>query len=352
MKRHLPLLMTLGMLGPPALAVSYSLSPDVPTMLGGTTYTPWEVVRNDSGQYSLALSFPANTAVDSLHPMCGGHWLISVEVAANLGGDTYDPRDVIRFDPGAGTYSLFFDGAAAGIPSGSNVDSAFLNGGDTADLILSFDVPTNIGGNVYMPADLVRHSGGAFSLFFDSTTTTPPVPTSKDVTGADRRGALTVVSFDVPTNLDGNVYLPGELVSWNGAAFASHNLDPNWPAGSRLAAFAFPADPGRVPSPSLRLRKSVTPGNITLTWSASTSAGAEDYGIYQGTIGTWTSHASITCSTGSALTADVTPGTGNRYYLVVPNNRNDEGSYGKRSSGVERPPGSSPCRALQAFGCP
>jgi hypothetical protein len=352
MKRLFLLLLTLGMLGPPAMAQSYYLSPDVPTSLGGTTYLPSDVVRNDAGSYSLTLSLPTHATVDSLHPMCSGNWLISVEVPTSLDGNTYDPRDVIEFNPGAGTYALFFDGAAAGIPAGSNVDAAYLNGGDSADLILSFDVPTNIGGDVYMPADLVRYSGGAFSWFFDSTTTTPAVPISTDVTGADLRAALTVVSFDVPTNLDGSVYVPGELVSWDGTAFASYYLDSTWPISSRLAAFAFPADPGRVPLQTLRLRKSVTPGNIALSWSASTSAGAEDYGVYEGRIGTWYSHASLTCSTGGALSADVTPGTGNRYYLVVPNNLNDEGSYGRRSSGVERPQGSSPCRALRAFGCP
>ena len=88
MKRLFLLLLTLGMLGPPAMAQSYYLSPDVPTSLGGTTYLPWDVVRNDAGSYSLTLSLPTHATVDSLHPMCSGNWLISVEVPTSLDGNT------------------------------------------------------------------------------------------------------------------------------------------------------------------------------------------------------------------------------------------------------------------------
>ena len=44
---------------------------------------------------------------------------------------------------------------------------------------------------------------------------------------------------------------------------------------------------------------------------------------------------------------------GDRYYLVVPRNPNDEGSYGTNSSAVERPQGSAVCIPTQVLGtCP
>jgi hypothetical protein len=347
-------MMVLGMLGPPALAQSFYLSPDVPTNLGGTTYMPWDVVRNDSGTYTLKLSLPPNTPVNGLHQMCKGFWLFTVEVPTKLGPNTYDPRDVIRYDPAGGTYVAFFNGAAAGVPVGSSVVAAFLNGDDSAPLILSFDVPTTIGGVTYDPADLVRYSGGAFSLFFDASAAAPPVPLADDVTGADRRGPATIITFDVPTTLGAATYLPGQLVAWDGLAFGTFYADPTWPAGSVLGDLSFLPDPGRVPPLSLRVDKSpLMPGGLTVSWAAALSAGAEDYGIYEGSLGTWYGHAAIDCNdAGGDLREDVAPAPGNRYYLVVPFNPNDEGSYGTNSAGVERPQGTSPCRPTQALNCP
>src|SRR5881296_1363186 len=95
-------------------------------------------------------------------------------------------------------------------------------------MILSFDIPTTIGAVTYDPADLVQfqRTGPLCSnwmivgLAFDASAAAPPVPITTNVTGADERGALTVLSFDVPTTLGAATFMPGDLVSWNGAAFA------------------------------------------------------------------------------------------------------------------------------------
>lgn len=220
----------------PALA-SYYFSPDTPMTLGGTTWLPSEVVfRSDAGVYSLSVALPAGTRIDAIHRMETGDLLFSVEKPTLLGGVSCDPRDVVRYD--GTSYSLFFGGAAAGIPFGHNVDSAFLNGGDSGDLILSFDIPTTLGGVTYEPSDLVRYSSGVFSIFFDASLALPPVPIRANVTGADRRGTRTILTFDVPTRLGGVTYLPGQIVAWNGTAFSSFALDPGWPPGRFVNALA------------------------------------------------------------------------------------------------------------------
>lgn len=356
MRRRLLLLVVLAVVSPRADAASFYFSPDVPTddpSGAATVFLPWEVVRNDAGTYTLKLSFPQNTPLDALHQMCSGNWLISVEAPTSLGGTEFDPRDVIRFDPVAGSYSLFFGGAGAGIPPGANVDAAFLNGDDSAPLVLSFDTPTTIGAVTYDAADLVRYAGGAFTLFFDASAATPPVPTESDVSGADRWVGKTVLTFDVPTTLGLATYLPGELVSWDGSAFASLYADPNWPVTSRLDAMSFLADPGSV-TKVLVDKSALIPGNLRLTWTAATSAGGEDYGIYEGAVGTWYSHTAVDCSdNGGDRAEEVAPGGGNRYYLVVPLNPDLEGSYGRSYGGSERPVGSpNACRPVQGLDCP
>ena len=220
---------------------------------------------------------------------------------------------------------------------------------------MSFDVPTTISGITYEPADLVRFSGGVFTLFFDASAVTPPIPPSTNLIATDRLGSLIIMSFDVPTTLGTATYLPGELVSWDGAGFASFYRDPNWPISSRAQALALPASPGLVPA-TVRVEKSaLVLGNLTLRWSPSCSVGGEDYGIYEGQLGAWYSHTAIDChDDGSDSVEEVAPGAGNRYYLVVPNNLNAEGSYGGASSGVQRPVGMpGACRLVQSvMPCP
>ena len=110
--------------------------------------------------------------------------------------------------------------------------------------------------------------------------------------------------------------------------------------------------PGRLEDAPLRLTKLAAP-NVMLTWTSSCSPGAEDYAVYQGTVGTFTSHQPATCSTAGSSAWTLAPGSGNRYFLVVPLSATEEGSYGNRDDGSERPTAATPCRASQRiFACP
>ena len=82
---------------------------------------------------------------------------------------------------------------------------------------------------------------------------------------------------------------------------------------------------------------------IRLSWGASCRPADTDYGVYEGTLGSFTSHVARLCSTAGSRTAELTPAAGNTYYLVVPNDEVQEGSYGTNSSGVQRPPSNAGC---------
>jgi hypothetical protein len=83
---------------------------------------------------------------------------------------------------------------------------------------------------------------------------------------------------------------------------------------------------------------------IALSWGASCKVSDSDYGIYEGPIGgTFTSHASKLCSTDGETTAEIVPALGSRYFLVVPQSIQSEGSYGKTSAGAQRPQGANAC---------
>lgn len=91
--------------------------------------------------------------------------------------------------------------------------------------------------------------------------------------------------------------------------------------------------------------------DVTLSWGDSCAVDDTDWEVYEGRIGTWGIHAARLCSTGGATTATLTPGGDAMYYLVVPTNGGAEGSYGRSSDGLERPPGSPACYAQNTAAC-
>lgn len=139
----------------------------------------------------------------------------------------------------------------------------------------------------------------------------------------------------------------GTMIVWGGAeATATGGIFcPTESTGS---------GPGRVPdggsisgAPLELVKNATVPTDLNLSWSESCTAGATDYSIHEGLLGSWYSHSSHSCTTGATLSATITPAGGNRYYLVVPLDGADEGSYGADSTGNPRPSSSVTCRASQ-----
>ena len=378
MKRHLIASVVLGLAGSLAQAATPLLiSSDGPTTETATltTLREFQIYRYTvPAAYALTLTVAGSPQIDGVHKMdMAKHWLFSVESANNLagmlGGADADPRDVIRFDSGAGVYSFFFCGAAVGVPQGVNVDAVYLDGGDAGELILSFDVPTTMGAFTFDPADLVRFrrtgvACGNWALMaanpdFDASAAGSGIPTSVNMLDAARAGALRIFSLDVPATLGppGAVtYLPGQIVAWNGAAYSLYEPLAGWPISNTVDGLATQGNPGIIPA-TLFVNKTAAPqldtSDVVLSWSQSCSEGASEYGMYEGTIGTWYSHTRVDCMDGGALlTEQITPTAGNKYYLVVPNNPMLEGSYGTRQTApavfVERPVGTLQCVAPQS----
>jgi hypothetical protein len=335
--------------GLPARGDSFYLTADIATTISGVTYAPSDIVRSDPGVYTLELALPPGTQVNAIHRMDGAGWLLSFGAPTMLCGTMFDPRDVIRYD-GANCITVI-DGSAVGIPWGSKVDAITLRGGDYGVPIVSFDVPTTINGPTFQPADLAQYVG-VFLPFFDSLSTSPQVPRSSNVTGADLHDGMTILTFDVPTTLGAATYQPGELVYWDGESYGSYWSDTAWPKASRIDGLAFLANPGVVPA--LRVRKSASPGNLFVDWNPSCSNGAEDYAIYEGRIGDWYGHEILDChDDGGNRVEEITPSGSNRYFLVVPKNPNSEGSYGRDSDDIPRPASDSPCVEPQVISqCP
>jgi plastocyanin len=121
-----------------------------------------------------------------------------------------------------------------------------------------------------------------------------------------------------------------------------------------------PATPGSTPNGTTVPGTPFTLGkgggaNITASWGASCSTGANNYALYEGDLpivgGVYT-HAGKACNIGNVTTTSFTTTKENAYYLLVPETATTEGSYG-RSSTAEIPPGTGLCRPTQNLAaCP
>lgn len=112
--------------------------------------------------------------------------------------------------------------------------------------------------------------------------------------------------------------------------------------------------PGSIGT-SLRVAKSTTtPGDLVLSWGASCAPGAANGGIYEGVMGSFASHVMRDCNDDDGdRTETLTPGAGDRYYLLVVEGPAAEGSYGRSSAGTERPAPVARCQAAQNLApCP
>lgn len=107
-------------------------------------------------------------------------------------------------------------------------------------------------------------------------------------------------------------------------------------------------DGGIVPGTPLRLGKQA--GDLRLSWGSSCHTGDLSYGVYEGALGDFASHVARLCSS-SQTTEVLTPVSGNTYYLVVPANGTNEGSYGTDSGGIQRPQGGAACAPQSISAC-
>jgi hypothetical protein len=116
------------------------------------------------------------------------------------------------------------------------------------------------------------------------------------------------------------------------------------------------AGSGSIPNggdtPGQPMRISLVGGQLELTWEPSCEAADTNYEIYEGFLGAYPSHFSKFCNLGNVTTTSFPPDGFNRYYLVVPSGSGQEGSYGRDSSGNERPQGGGPCQTVQSISCP
>ena len=199
---------------------SLSLSPDVTALVKQVSVNDEDVVLDDFGPLGNLVdlgTLPAAADVDAFHPLPDGAVLFSVDTTVALPGLSPRPSDIIRFS--TGSYVVEFSGYAAGIPAGVNVDALTLSNGD---LIVSFDVATELGGKLYQDEDLVRYDGVSFSMFLQGVTA--GIEARLDVDGVHQldNGSL-LLSLDVAGTVDGISFEGADVLEYD-PVFATWTL--------------------------------------------------------------------------------------------------------------------------------
>lgn len=263
--------------------------------------------------------------IDAYHASdaCGAS-LFSLNATAEVGSSTptvMRPADVFR-DVGL----KVLDANAAGIADGVDVDAVSRDPA-TCELVLSFDTTVELAGTVYRPADLVRFSGGAFSLFRAG-----PSNANVDAVHVLDTGAV-LASFAAPVPDLGFAFADEDIVeqpdgggSWE-LAFQPATIDASWkPAdtdalfvvrGPIAGDFRWQNADVQVPEDQSTFQLTIervgfTEGPLTVSWSTAdgTATSGVDFGGASGGIafsdGQTTANVSLTLFDNGSVDGDKT----------------------------------------------
>lgn len=150
-----------------------------------------------------------NHEIDAYYHGPVANAVYSLDVAVEFDGQLIQPGDVFYVDFNGVT--MFFDASAAGLPDSVNTDAVSYDPA-TDDILLSFSNPFEIGGNIYLPGDVVRYDGANFDLFFDSEIIGPGV--NLDGLHVLDTGQI-LMSFDADVRIDGQLYHDDDIIEHN-----------------------------------------------------------------------------------------------------------------------------------------
>ena len=161
-----------GVTGDPVI-----LSTDSDAILGGLSFTDIDLAEYDPPTDTASLFFDGslttlNVDIDAVHVLANGHIVLSPKGDATLGGLSFEDGDLVDYDPVADTATLIFDGSALFTDPSERIISVHVL--DNGHFVLSTDSDAILGGLSFTDIDLVEYDRGTdtASLFFDGSLTT------------------------------------------------------------------------------------------------------------------------------------------------------------------------------------
>jgi hypothetical protein len=139
----------------------------------GTADGPGPVGPGSGDPVSADVTFSPWLSSNDLNGLCAEAVFVSTEAPGSvIGGPSFSVEDILKYEVGSDTWTLFFDGSSAGLTNKHNINAMHL--GSTVapnNLYLSFyRNQTNVSGiGTVMGQDIIHYNGSAFSLYFDGS---------------------------------------------------------------------------------------------------------------------------------------------------------------------------------------
>ena len=302
--------------------VQIRFSPDITVSLDTATVNAEDVgIDNLTGTVTVQSigAIPPGANLDAYNARPNGDQLLSFDTTVVLpGGLTARPGDVVRYDGAA--YFMEFNAASHGIPDGVNVDAVAVYGGS---VLLSFDVAVDLNGLHVDAEDLVLFDGASFSLFFDGSAAGVAPGLHLDAAdylacddhlllSFDGSGAIGGVAFD-----DEDVLEFDRVGGWE-MAFDGSVQHPGWSAANLDAVHAT-VNLGSGPPVVFGQTVQSAPNKTSILWPSAVAfravrgsfASSADIGAYRINF--------TALGTGTSVSDPSTPTAGSGYwYLVKP----------------------------------
>ena len=163
----------------PGIATSTSVvvSTDSDAILGGLSFTDVDLADYNpvAGNATLLLDgglTTLNRDIDAVHVLEDGHIVLSTNDDATLGGLSFEPGDLVKYDPLTDTATMYFDGSEHFADPDEDIISVhILNNGK---LVLSTDSEAILGSVTFSDRDLIKYNplSKQANIYFDGDATT------------------------------------------------------------------------------------------------------------------------------------------------------------------------------------
>jgi hypothetical protein len=198
----------------PVASVIYS--PDITLDLGGQVTSDENAALDDlSGSVTLQNIgvIPPNADLSAYHRFDNGDQLLSFDITITLPGPVIArPGDVVR-RAANGSFSIEFNGAAEGVPAGARIDAVSVEG--NGDLLLSFDTTVGLPSLVAADEDVVGFDGSDFSLVFDGSAAGLTPGADLDALHYASDSGLIYASFDIGGTVGGINFSDEDLLRYD-----------------------------------------------------------------------------------------------------------------------------------------
>ena len=185
--------------------------------------------------HELRAHLPAGVGVNAITVFSDGSVVFSPDTSVTVGGATASDEDLLLWDTSSDTFSVLFDGSAIGLPGAVDIDAvSALSHSSPPELYLSLDVAAEVGGVTIDPGDILHWSqasgltvGWSASAIFGVAAGSVSV----DGLAVFDDGSL-VLSVDDPVSVGSVHAIDSALLRWDGVTLSLHRrlIDDGLPA--------------------------------------------------------------------------------------------------------------------------